>query len=148
MGCIICMYLWKLTSHIFLMLVLSFSNRPIRDGKLIENAWLMYFIVCEVSIKWWNKSTVGWTFEIIVPYSQIWLNLLMDNCPCGYIEHRIREKEHPIPFWEKRYQKEQPPSNVHKHVTCPYSHGRHWIQCSQFQKDPNLPNCSSNSEVK
>ncbi len=146
MGCIICMYLWKLTSHIFLMLVLLFSNRPIRDGKLNENAWLMYFMVCEVNIKWWNKSTVGWTFEIIVPYSQIWLNLLMDNCPCGYIDHKIREKKTPHPFLRKEISKRT--TTKQRPQACPYSHGRHWIQCSQFQKDPSLPNCSSNSEVK
>ncbi len=52
---------------------------------MIENAWLMYFTVCEVNIKCWNKSTVDWTLEIIVPYGQIWLNLLMHDCHCGYI---------------------------------------------------------------
>jgi hypothetical protein len=59
--------------------------KKIQARKLIENAWLMYFTICEVNIKWWNKSTVDWTFEIIVPYGQIWLNLLMHDCHCGYI---------------------------------------------------------------
>jgi hypothetical protein len=73
-------------------------------------------MVCEVNIKWWNKSTVDWTLAIIVLYSQIWQNLLMDDCHCGYIDHKIAEKEHHTPFWEKRYQKEQPPSKGHKRV--------------------------------
>jgi hypothetical protein len=59
--------------------------RKIQARKLIENAWLMYFTVCEDNIKWWNKSTVDWTLEIIVPHGQIWLNLLMHDCHCGYI---------------------------------------------------------------
>jgi len=59
--------------------------RKIQVRKLIENAWLMYFTVFEVKTKWGNKSTVDWTLEIIGPYGQIWLNLLMHDCHCVYI---------------------------------------------------------------
>ncbi len=70
----------------------------------------------------------------------------MDDCHCGYyIDHKIAEKEHHIPFWEKRYQKEQPPSKGHKRV--PKVTAGIEDSAVNSQNGPCLHDCSSNSEV-